>query len=144
MGELNIGQLARQRYPHDTVLVGFSTFSGQVTAASHWGDAAERKRVRDALDGSHESLLHRAARDNFWIATGDVAHDPGLSQERLARAIGVIYRPESERQSHYFRTNLTRQFDAVIHIDHTSALEPLEHSTSWDAGEPAETYPSGL
>jgi erythromycin esterase-like protein len=143
-GELNIGQLARQRYPHDTALLGFTTFSGQVTAASQWGGDAERKRVRDALDGSHESLLHRTARDNFWIATGDVAQDPLLSQERFARAIGVIYRPESERQSHYLRTNLTRQFDVVIHLDHTSALEPLDRTTSWDAGEPAETYPSGL
>jgi len=143
-GEHNIGQLARQRYARDTVLIGFSTFSGQVTAASQWGEAVERKRVRHALDDSLESLLHQAALDDFWVATGDLRDDPTLTRERLARAIGVIYRPESERQSHYFHTNVTRQFDAIIHIDRTSALEPLERTALWDAGEPAETYPSGL
>lgn len=143
-GEHNIGQLARQRYARDTVLVGFSTFSGHVTAASHWGEAAERKRVRRALDDSLESLLHQAALDDFWFATRDVSDDPTIARDHLARAIGVIYRPESERQSHYFHTSATRQFDAIIHIDQTSALEPLDPSELWDAGEPAETYPSGL
>lgn len=143
-GEHNIGQLARQRYPRDSALVGFSTFAGHVTAASTWGGIVERKRVREGLDGSHELLFHQAAQDNFWVSSRDLDLDPLLSQDRLARAIGVIYRPESERHSHYFRTNLPRQFDAIIHIDHTSALEPLDPTTLWDAGEPAETYPSGL
>jgi erythromycin esterase-like protein len=63
---------------------------------------------------------------------------------RLERAIGVIYRPQSERTSHYFDARLAEQFDAVIHFDHTRALEPLERTSLWDLGEPAETYPSGL
>jgi erythromycin esterase-like protein len=143
-GEYNIGQLARQRYARDTMLIGFSTFSGQVTAASQWGEATERKRVRPARHDSHEALLHQASLDDFWVATRDLTRDATLTQDRLERAIGVIYRPESERQSHYFRANLVSQFDAVIHIDHTSALEPLERTALWDTGEPAETYPSGL
>jgi erythromycin esterase-like protein len=67
-----------------------------------------------------------------------------LRAPRLQRAIGVIYRPETERQSHYFHARLADQFDAVIHIDETRAVEPLERTSLWDTGELPETYPSGL
>ena len=67
-----------------------------------------------------------------------------LCQPRLERAIGVIYRPETERQSHYFEARLSEQFDAVIHMDRTRALEPLERTPLWDRGEPPETFPSGF
>ena len=67
-----------------------------------------------------------------------------LSVPRLERAIGVVYRPHTERMSHYFQANMADQFDAVVHIDRTSALEPLERTEKWDRGEPPETYPSGL
>jgi len=143
-GELNVGQLARQRYGGDAALIGFTTFDGWVTAASDWGAPAERKRVRPARPGSHEALLHAVDLPQFWVSTSDLPVLDVLNQPRLERAIGVIYRPETELQSHYFEAHLAQQFDAVVHIDHTRALEPLERTPLWDRGEPAETFPSGL
>jgi erythromycin esterase-like protein len=143
-GELNVGQLARQRYGGDTALIGFTTYDGTVTASSTWGGQAERKRVRPALSGSHEMTLHGAGVDRFWLDLGDPAAHSALVTPRLERAIGVIYRPETERGSHYFRARLSEQFDAVIHLDHTSAVEPLERTSLWETGEPPETYPTGL
>jgi erythromycin esterase-like protein len=143
-GELNVGQLARQRYGNDAVLVGFTTYDGHVTAASNWGEAPHRMHVRPALQGSHEAVLHEVKAPNFWFAT---AHDDvrdAMQGARLERAIGVIYRPRTERQSHYFQARLADQFDAVIHLDHTRALEPLERTALWDRGEPPETYPTGV
>ena len=143
-GELNVGQLVRQRYGGDAVLIGFSTFNGRVTAASDWGGPAERKHVRPARSGSQEALLHAVGIPQFWVATGDTDVNSTLSEPRLERAIGVIYRPETELQSHYFEAHLAMQFDAVIHIDRTRALEPLERTALWDRGEPPETFPTGL
>ncbi|MDE3064060.1 MAG: erythromycin esterase family protein [Acidobacteriota bacterium] len=143
-GELNIGQLARERYGDDAVLIGFSTFAGHVTAASDWGGPTERKRVRPARPDSHEAMLHAAAAPRYWLDTRGLRDDADLARARLERAIGVIYRPETELQSHYFAADLTRQFDVVIHLDTTRALEPLELTSLWDRGEPPETYPTGL
>lgn len=143
-GELNIGQLARQRYASDAFLIGMSTFDGHVSAASNWGGPVERKRVRPARIDSHEALLHEASVPEYWFATREFAGDEKLSALRLERAIGVIYRPESELQSHYFAADLVRQFDVVLHFDRTRALQPLETTSLWDRGEPPETYPSGL
>jgi erythromycin esterase-like protein len=143
-GELNVGQLARQRYGKDCLLVGFSTYDGRVTAASNWGDSPERKHVRPALRGSYEALFHEFATPHFWLTTADRAAREALQAPRLERAIGVIYRPETERQSHYFEASLAEQFDAVIHLDRTRALEPLERTATWDRGEPPETFPTGL
>ena len=143
-GELNVGQLARQRYGDECFLVGFSTYAGHVTAASNWGEPPRRRRVRPALQGSYESLFHDVAVGAFWLGTGSETARNVLGESRLERAIGVIYRPETERQSHYFRADLAAQFDAVIHIDITRALEPLERNALWDRGEPPETYPSGV
>jgi erythromycin esterase-like protein len=143
-GELNIGQLARERYGDDALLVGFSTNTGYVTAASDWGGPTERKRVRSARPDSHEAMLHAAGIRHFWVPTHDLAIDEELAGTRLERAIGVVYRPDTELQSHYFEANLIQQFDIVIHLDHTRALEPLELTPLWDAGEPPETYPTGL
>jgi erythromycin esterase-like protein len=143
-GELNVGQLARQRYGDECVLVGFTTFDGTVTAASDWGGPAERKRVRPALAASHESFLHESGSTSFWLDTGRPEVREVLTPARLERAIGVIYRPETERASHYFDARLADQFDVVIHIERTRALEPLERTSEWDAGEPPETFPSGI
>lgn len=144
-GELNVGQLARQRHGQDAVLVGFTTFDGTVTAASDWDAPAERKHVRPALAGSIEELFHRTARDAFYLdLRAAAASNPELREPRLERAIGVIYRPESERLSHYFNTRITEQFDAVLHYDHTRAVEPLERTGLWERGEMPETYPSAL
>ena len=142
-GELNVGQLARQRYGSECLLVGLTTYDGRVTAASNWGDPPERKHVRRALPGSYEALLHEMG-DRFWLATDDPVARRVLAEPRLERAIGVIYRPETERQSHYFDARLAEQFDAVIHLDRTRALEPLERTAMWDRGEPPETFPSGI
>jgi len=143
-GELNVGQLARQRYGNECVLVGFTTFDGTVTAATDWGGPAERKRVRPALAGSHEALLHDGEVPRFWLDMAQPAVRDALVVSRLERAIGVIYRPQTERGSHYFDARLADQFDAVIHFDHTRALEPLERTSLWDLGEPPETFPSGI
>src|SRR5664279_2658351 len=143
-GEFNVGQLARQQYGGDAALIGFTTFDGRVTAASDWGSPAERKHVRPARTDSHEALLHAVAIPQFWLATADASVHDLLCQPRLERAIGVIYRPETERQSHYFEARLSEQFDAVIHMDRARALEPLERTPLWNLGEPAETYPTGL
>jgi erythromycin esterase-like protein len=143
-GELNIGQLVRERYGDDALLIGFSTYAGRVTAATDWGGPAERKRVRPARHDSYESMLHDVALPQYWLPMRDLANDDAFASSLLERAIGVIYRPETELQSHYFQADLARQFDVVIHLDHTRALEPLEMTRLWDEGEPPETYPSGL
>ncbi len=143
-GELNVGQLARQRYGNESVLIGFTTYDGTVTAASEWGGPAERKRVRAASPDSHEAFLHQNDDKDFWLDTALPAVHAVLNAPRLERAIGVIYRPQTERGSHYFYARLGEQFDAVIHLDHTRALEPLERTSLWDKGEPPETYPSGI
>ena len=135
-GELNMGQLVRERHGEDTLLVGFTTYEGTVTAASDWGGPAQRKRVRPALAASWEELFHEELNgSDFVIDTG------GLSGRGLERAIGVIYMPQTGRQSHYFEASISRQFDAVIHLDETHAVEPLERTSSWDEGELLETYP---
>ena len=144
-GQLTVGQLAREQYGEQSRLIGFSTFSGTVTAASDWGGVAERMAVRPALVGSIEELLHETGKSSFIVPM----HDGSLAAKalevvRLGRAIGVIYRPETERQSHYFHVRPSDQFDAMIHIDRTRALEPLEPTSLWIAGETPETYPSGL
>jgi len=146
--EITIGHLVRRRHPRDTVLVGFTTHGGTVTAASEWGAPAERKRVRPALDGSYEHLFHRARGligPNFMLMLDALGEAAGaLHEPRLHRAIGVVYRPDTERASHYFHVHMPAQLDVVIHCDETRALEPLERSAEWERGELAETFPTGL
>lgn len=142
IGELNLGQLARERYGAHARLVGFTTHTGTVTAATNWDDPAERKRVRPSMDGSYERLFHDAGLPQFLLMLDDPALRDALAT-RLERAIGVIYRPDTERVSHYFTARLADQFDAVIHIDETRALEPLEVWARHEADLP-ETWPSAL
>ena len=144
-GELNIGQLMRERHPREVVLVGFTTHTGSVTAASDWGSAAERMRVRPALDGSYEAIFHDVGMPAFLLCPPAGGRWPmALREPRLERAIGVIYRPQTERQSHWFASDITAQFDAVVHIDLTRAVEPLERGVAWGLYEPPETYPTAL
>ena len=140
-GEVNVGQLVRERFGKDAVLIGFTTHHGTVTAASDWGAPAERKNVRPAPRGSYEALFHETGLPWFWIDLRGAGQIGVLQQRRIERAIGVIYRPESERLSHYFHARLPEQFDAIIHIDETQAVEPLERTSIWEEGELPETYP---
>ncbi len=140
-GEVNVGQLVRERFAGDAVLIGFSTHHGTVTAASDWGAPAERKNVRPALRGSYEDLFHQTGLPRFWIDLRGAGQIGVLQRRRIERAIGVIYRPDTERLSHYFHARLPEQFDAFIHIDETRAVEPLERTSIWVEGELPETYP---
>ena len=143
-GELNVGQMIRQSEGEDAVLIGFTTDHGTVTAASDWDGPCERKRVRPALPESYEAVFHQIGLDRFLLRSDNRDVQARLSDPRLERAIGVIYRPETERASHYFTSRIAGQFDAVIHIDETRAVEPLERTAGWETGEPPETYPSAL
>jgi erythromycin esterase-like protein len=143
-GELNVGQLVRQRHGSAALLVGFSTHRGTVTAASNWDGPAERKRVRPALAGSYEATFHDTQVTRFLLRCRDGEAAEALSDPRLERAIGVIYRPDTERYSHYFHARLSEQFDAVLHFDETKAVEPLERTAEWEAGEVPETFPFGV
>jgi erythromycin esterase-like protein len=141
-GELNVGQLVRERYGKDALLLGFTTYTGSVTAASDWDGPVERKTVRPALSGSYEALFHETGVPNFLLTLRDNNWLSGvLNKKQLERAIGVIYLPETERASHYFEARLADQFDAVIHLDETRAVEPLERTSEWEAGELPETFP---
>jgi erythromycin esterase-like protein len=116
-----------------------------VTAASEWDAPGERKRVRPGLAGGIEEILHRTGRPRFLLRFDDPRLS-GFHVPLLERAIGVIYVPQTERQSHYFHAQVADQFDLLIHVDRTEALEPLEPSTEWTTAtlEPPETYPSAL
>lgn len=142
-GEWNLGQLVRQAERDEALLVGFTTYTGYVSAASDWDGPVEHKRVRPARAGSYEHLFHSTHLDRFFLPLTGPAAQP-LHDRMLERAIGVIYRPGTERVSHYFHATLAAQFDAVFHIDETEAVEPLEAPPHWHHREAAETYPFGL
>ncbi len=143
-GELNVGQLVRERHGDDARLIGFSTFTGTVTAADDWDGPAEKKRVREALPGSYERLLHDVGITNFYLPLRGNRAAAALERDRLERAIGVIYRPDTERMSHYFFASLARQFDAIFHYDVTEAVVPVERWSLVETHEAPETYPSAL
>jgi erythromycin esterase-like protein len=144
-GELNVGQLVREQFGMQAVLVGFTTATGTVTAATEWDGPAHRRHVRPPLANSYERLFHGIGIPRFLLPLRtDATLHAALSAPRLERAIGVLYVPETERRSHYFHARLSEQFDYVLHFDTTRAVEPLERSAGWEAGEVAETYPSGL
>ncbi len=142
-GEWNMGQLLRQRYGAQCYAIGFTTYTGTVTAAESWDGLPLQRQVRPALAKSYEQLFHQLDVPDFWLGFN---RDPdlGLTLQgpRLERAIGVIYQPGTERQSHYFQTRLSQQFDALIHLDSTRAVEPLDRNIHWEQGEIPETFPS--
>lgn len=124
-GEVNIGQLVREQHT-DTYSIGFSTYDGFVSAASDWDEPAQSKKIVPGLSGSYEELFHFIRYKNFILnLRGNDELEHFLKIPRLQRAIGVIYRPETERLSHYFFTHLPYQFDSMIHFDRTSALQSL-------------------
>ncbi len=154
-GELNLGQLVRERFGRDAFSVGFTTYEGTVTCSTDWDGPVERKQVRPGLPGSWEALFHQVARGGGRQGDGDLSRflldirrggavQAVLEDERIERAIGVIYRPETERVSHYFGARIGDQFDAVVHVDQTRALEPLDRTSGWERGELPDTYPFGI
>jgi erythromycin esterase-like protein len=141
--ELNIGQLCREHFGEDAALIGFGTHSGTVAAASDWDGELEVKRVRPSAEDSYERLCHEAGIERFLLdLTQYRPLRDRLLEPRSERFIGVIYRPESERLSHYSNASLPQQFDAYVWFDGTTAVTPLgpEHVRK---GLP-ETYPFGL
>jgi len=142
--EYNIGHLCRQEFADASYSIGFGTNTGTVAAASNWDEPMQVKIVRPALAGSYERLCHETGDPRFLLPLGRLtpaALAAGLMQARLERAIGVIYRPETELQSHYFEAVLPRQFDEYVWFDETSAVTPLQ--TKELQGLP-DTYPFGL
>lgn len=143
-GEINVGQLMRERYPGKVLSVGFTTHTGEVTAARDWDSPSDTRAVVPSLAGSIERLLHETGIERFYLDLGASEVRRALREPRLERAIGVIYRPETERASHYFRARVSDQFDAIIHIDETTAVRPLDSVTVTDEQEIPETYPSSF
>jgi protein-L-isoaspartate(D-aspartate) O-methyltransferase len=146
-GEHNVGQLCRRAFGAQAYIVGFGTDHGTVAAASNWGEPVQRMTVRPAHDNSYEALCHAAGTPAFMLHLRQprrAALRDELEPERLERAIGVIYRPETELASHYFYANLPRQFDEYIWFDETQAVQPLVAATQSERLELPDTYPFGL
>jgi erythromycin esterase-like protein len=143
-GELNVGQLIREQYGDRARLIGCTTASGTVTAANDWDEPVHLKKVRQAIDGSYEAIFHDAAVPRFFLPLHGAEVRSALTKPHLERAIGVIYRPETERSSHYFYASLPSQFDGILHFDHTTALRPLERTAEWHGTEAPETFPTGV
>lgn len=144
-GEFNVGQIMRERHGKDALLIGFSTYTGTVTAASDWGEPIERKQVNPGLKGSYERLFHDSGMGDFYLSLQEPAVRKALMEPpRLERAIGVIYRPDTEFYSHYFHARLPDQFDGIFHFDESRAVEPLDRSPHWVKGEAPETFPTGV
>jgi len=145
-GEHNVGQLVRELHGRSAYLVGFGTDHGTVAAASDWDAPMERMNVRPGRAGSYELLFHESRVPAFLLHLREprrAAIRSELSQPRLERAIGVVYRPDTERQSHYFQAVLPEQFDEYVWIDETRAVTPLPAPRRMSAEVP-ETYPFGL
>ena len=143
-GPRDIGQLARERWGDDAYIIGFGTDHGTVAAATDWGGEMEAKEIRPSHERSYERVCHDAEVPAFLLSltsAGRAELVEALSEPRLERAIGVVYRPETELQSHYFQAVLPRQFDEWIWFDRTEAVRPLR--TAELAGVP-DTYPFGL
>jgi erythromycin esterase-like protein len=124
-GEISLGQLARERWPGEVALVGFTSYKGTVTASSTWAGDARRMPVRPALEGSHEAVFHRFGEPRFYLDLSNGATTT-LGGHRPQRGIGTVYRPETEFANHFFSADISGQFDAVVHIDEANAVEPLD------------------
>jgi erythromycin esterase-like protein len=147
--ELNLGQLAREHYGDKARLIGFGTHTGTVAAADDWDAPMKIKRVTPSRPDSYERLAHDSGVERFLLDLREGVHDPlrgELMESRLERFIGVIYRPDTERWSHYSSASLPAQFDAFVWFDTTSAVTPLPAPQQPDPEHVAadETYPFGL
>lgn len=140
-GELNLGRLVRENHPDVCRVIGFTTHTGTVLAADEWDGPAHVKRVRPSLAGSIENLLHRTGRGRFMLRFDRDPVPETLRSALLERAIGVVYRPDTERRSHYFHARPADRFDALVHFDETTALRPLDLISRRDAEKPGQTYP---
>ena len=143
-GEWNVGQLVREKFRGQTVNIGITTYTGTVTATSNWDESAQLKQVSEGMNGSYENLFHQIGIPNFFLDLRGKEIRNALNEPLLERAIGVIYRPETERVSHYFYADLPNQFDGIIHFDKTRALEPLDKVASWTHEDAPETFPEGI
>lgn len=145
-GEYNIGQLAKEEYGDGAFNIGFGTDHGTVAAASNWGGRLRFKDVRPSLDNSYERLMHQSGVKRFLLPLRDKSKAvfEKLKKPHLERAIGVIYRPETELQSHYFQASLPNQFDEYIWFDETTAINPMKISTVEGGDDVPETYPFGV
>jgi len=143
-GEWNVGQLARERYKNDACLIGFTTHVGTVAAAANWDEPAQLKQIQPSHKDSYERIFHETGLPQFFLNLRDKEMEELLRQPQLERAIGVIYRPETERASHYFTAVLSEQFDGMIHFDQTRAVEPLDKTSSGTHKDAPETFPEGL
>jgi len=153
-GELNVGRLLKEHYGLDkSMCIGFTTYDGSVTASNEWDSPCEFKLVNQGIDGSVEQLFHRAAiqepnqfeNNNFVVVFRSTGSSDVQAEEELVdelsskkfeeRFIGVIYRPKTERRSHYQHVKVAKQFDVVIHVDKSKALRPLDIPEQWSHSE---------
>ena len=147
-GQFNLGQLCRERFGKGCYNLGMGTHRGTVMAAHRWDEPGKVMEVRPSLQGSYEGVGHNVREPGFFLPLREESHvRRSLLDERLQRAIGVIYRPETERQSHYFHASLPRQFDEWLFVDVTSAVTPLKPAAEVEGPEGAEildTFPFGV
>jgi len=157
-GEGNVGQYTRHMFGlENTYSIGFSTFTGTVTAANNWDEPGKTMKVRPAEEESYENMFHQVGVPNFCLRFRANPGSPGLTRaeeefaealkgvQRTERAIGVLYRPASEKTSHMFKAKLSQQFDCLIHLDTTSALTPIDVGVGTrDISDAPETFPFEL
>ncbi|WP_286903304.1 erythromycin esterase family protein [Vreelandella sedimenti] len=143
-GQFNIGELCRTAYRDQAVLIGFGTHTGSVAAADDWDSPMKVKQIVPSRADSFERIFHETRLPRALIDLRTPQHSnirEHLTQTRLERAIGVIYRPESEYYSHYFKASLAEQFDAYVWFNETTAVTPLPGARP--QGVP-DTYPFGV
>jgi erythromycin esterase-like protein len=143
-GEFNVGELTRKRKGSQALSIGMTTYNGSVMAADDWDGPHSEHLVQPALEGSFEDLFHFTTLGaDFALVLRDAPRDlQAQLANRLERAIGVVYRPRTERQSHYFQADLVHQFDVVMHIDRTHAVQPLDPFEPANANEFPASYPT--
>lgn len=142
-GQISLGQLVRQQHGHECALIGLTSFHGSVTAADGWDGDPRHMVMRPAMESSLEHALHHAGMERALILPNALQDIPAFRVPLLQRAIGVVYRTATERTSHYLEAVPARQFDALLHIDTTRAVEPLEHTAPHEVNELVETWPFG-